>query len=226
MSTDASQDRRSKRAGRGLARWPGIVLVAAAVVYLAVEAVVAAAWKVRQYSYIDDYVNFLGSPFDDEFRGYVISSPLWFLMTAAWIVCGVLIAVAGVRLGRDLAGRRKRLVVGFSVLQAIALTLFAVFPLGQHTIDSGFLGLYLAGAFLSIIAGNALAITTGLSWRQLGLPRPIGITSVALGVLGLVNIPATYGWVPTGVAERISLYSFLGWALLVGITKAVRPRTP
>lgn len=223
MSTHAS---RVSAPGRRFARWPGIALVAAVAVYLITEATVAAAWKVRPYSYIDDYVNFLGSPFDDEFRGYVISSPLWFLMSAAWILSGVLIAVAGVRLGLDLPRRRKRLVITLAALQAIALTLFAIFPLGQHTIDSGFLGLYLAGAFLSIIAGNALAITTGLSWRQLGLPRPIGITSVALGAIGLLNIPATYGWVPTGIAERISLYSFLTWALLVGITKSTMRHRP
>jgi hypothetical membrane protein len=203
-------------------RWPGAALVAAVAVNAICEAVVAGAWDVRPYSYVHDYINFLGSPFVGEFRGYVISSPLWFLMRAAWIVSGLLIAAAGIRLSLELAGWRKRLVASFSVLQAAALILFAVFPLDPATIESGFLGLYLTGAFLSIIAGNALAIAAGMSWRPLGLPRAIGIAGVGLGIVGLVNIPATYGWLPTGVAERISVYSFFAWALLAGLTRAFR----
>ena len=69
----------------------------------------------------------------------------------------------------------------------------------------------------SIIAGNALAVVTGLSWEPLGLPRRLAFASLAAGGLGLINIPLTYGWVPTGLAERISLYSYLCWALITGI---------
>jgi hypothetical membrane protein len=153
----------------------------------------------------------------------VISSPLWALMSAAWIASGALVAAAGIRLGRELAGWRRRLVAGFAVLQAVALVLFAVFPLDPATIESGLLGLYLAGAFLSIIAGNALAIAAGASWRGLGLPRAVGVAGVVLGVVGLINIPATYGWLATGIAERISVYTFLAWALLAGATRVLRP---
>ena len=77
--------------------------------------------------------------------------------------------------------------------------------------------LYLVGAFLSIIAGNVLAVVTGLAHRQLGLPRWLAVLSITAGAVGLVNIPLTYGWVPTGLAERISLYSVLLWALTTGV---------
>ena len=83
---------------------------------------------------------------------------------------------------------------------------------------NGTLPLYLIGAFLSIIAGNALAVVTGLSGRALGLPRWLSTGSIVIGAIGLINIPATYGWTPTGVAERISVYSYLLWALCLGIT--------
>lgn len=208
--------------GKRSVRWPGAALVLAVAVNVTCEAVVAAAWNVRPYSYANDYVNFLGSPFVGDFRGYVISSPLWLLMSVAWIVSGLLVAAAGIRLGLLLTSWRKRLVAGFAVLQAVGLVLFAVFPLDPATIASGVLGLYLTGAFLSIIAGNALAIAAGMSWRQLGLPRAIGVASVGLGAVGLISIPATYGWLATGVAERISVYSFLAWALLAGVVKTFR----
>ena len=202
---------------RAVTRWAGPALIAAALLTVFAEAVVAGAWDRRPYSYVDDYVNFLGSPFAGEFRGVLISSPLWWLMSAAWIVSGILIAAATTALGRGLTGWRRRTIPALGVAQAIALVLFAVFPLGPARFTDGTLPLYLLGAFLSIIAGNALAITTGLAGRSLGLPRWLAVGSTALGVLGLLNIPLTYGWVPTGLAERVSLYSYLLWALATGL---------
>jgi hypothetical membrane protein len=206
------------------ARWAGPALLAAALVDLIAEAVVAAAWDRRPYSYVDDYVNFLGSPFTGEFRGYLISSPLWWLMSLAWVVAGTLIAAASIALGRRLTGRLRRIVPALGITQAVALILFAVFPLGPARMHDGTLALYLAGAFLSIIAGNALAIATGLGGRQLGLPRWVALTGIIAGAIGLLNIPITYGWVPTGLAERVSLYSYLLWALVTGIALTAKLR--
>ncbi len=198
-------------------RWVGATLIAAVVTYVVAEAVVAVAWDRRSYSYLDDYVNFLGSPFQGTFEGFVISSPLWWVMSTAWILTGVLLAAAGIGLSRGLPGWRQRTVASLGVTEGIALVLFAVFPLGPETMDNGTLPLYLLGAFLSIIAGNALAIVTGSSGRVLALPRWLARSSLVLGAVGLVNIPATYGWTPTGLAERISLYSLLLWGLLMGV---------
>jgi hypothetical protein len=79
------------------------------------------------------------------------------------IVSGTLISAAGTRLGRALTGKRSVMMLILSVL--------------------------LAGAFLSVIAGNALVVVTGTAWRGLGLPRPIGIAGIVLGGAGLVSIP-------------------------------------
>jgi hypothetical membrane protein len=202
---------------RTVVRWTGSALVAAVLVDLIAEAVVAAAWDRRPYSYLDDYVNFLGNPFVGEFRGFLISSPLWWLMSIAWIVSGALVAAASVALSRRLTGWRRRTIAALGLAQAMALILFAVFPLGPARFDDGTLVLYLIGAFLSIIAGNVLAIVAGLSSTALGLPRRLTIVGVTLGGIGLLNIPVTYGWTPTGLAERISLYSYLLWALITGL---------
>jgi hypothetical protein len=202
---------------RTVARWGGPALIAAVLVDLIAEAIVAAAWDRRPYSYVEDYVNFLGNPFVGDFEGFFISSPLWWLMSIAWIFSGVLVAAASIAISRRLTGWKRRTVAALGAAQAIALILFAVFPLGPARFDDGTLVLYLIGAFLSIIGGNALAIITGLSNRALGLPRWLGIASIALGGIGLLNIPVTYGWTPTGLAERISLYSYLLWALITGL---------
>ncbi|GAA1563403.1 hypothetical protein [Brevibacterium picturae] len=198
-------------------RWVGVALMVGVVVNLAAEAVSASAWDVRPYSYADDYVNFLGSPFAGTFQGVQISSPLWFIMTTGWIITAVLIATAGIRFGFALRGRKAIAIATLSTIQGIALILFAVVPLTPETIDRGLLGVYLLGAFLSIIAGNALAILVGLFTRALGIPRPIRILSVTLGAIGLISIGATYGWAPIGIAERISVYTYLAWALITGL---------
>ncbi|MEV6632731.1 DUF998 domain-containing protein [Actinoplanes sp. NPDC051470] len=202
---------------RTVARWGGFALVAAVLLELIAEASVAAAWDRRPYSYLEDYVNFLGSPFAGEFQGIVISSPLWPLMSATWIVSGALVAAASIAISRRLTGWRRPTIAALGLAQAIALVLFAVFPLGPARFDDGTLVLYLIGAFLSIIAGNVLAVVTGLSSMALGLPRWLAKVSIVLGGIGLLNIPVTYGWTPTGLAERISLYSYLVWALITGL---------
>jgi hypothetical protein len=202
---------------RVIPRWAGPALIAAALVYLIAEAIVARAWDQRPYSYVDDYVSFLGSPFAGEFGGVLISSPLWWLMSIAWVVAGALVAAASIALSRQLTGWRKWTILALATAQAIALILFAGFPLGPARFVDGTLPLYLFGAFLSIIAGNALAIVTGLSCRPLGLPRWLAIACITTGTVGLLNIPLTYGWMPTGLAERISLYSYLLWALITGL---------
>jgi len=199
------------------ARWVGGALAGAAVISVAAEAVVASAWDRRSYSYVNDYVNFLGSRFTGVFEGIEISSPLWWVMSAAWVVSGALIATASIGLSRRLTGWRRRTTATLGLAQGVALVLFAVFPLGPQPLSNGTLPLYLFGAFVSIIAGNALAVVTGLSGRALRLPRGLAIGSIVSGAIGLLNIPATYGWVPTGAAERISLYSYLLWAFLLGL---------
>lgn len=201
-----------------LPRWVGIALTAAAIVNVAAEAITAAAWDRRPYSYADDYVNFLGSPFAGTFQGVEISSPIWFVMTSGWILCAVLIAAASIRIGLALRGAKRWAIIAIATVQGIALILFAVVPLGPATLDNGLIGIYLLGAFGSIIAGNTLAILYGAFTKKLGTPRWVRATSMTLGILGLINIGATYGWAPIGVAERISVYSYLTWALLAGAT--------
>jgi hypothetical membrane protein len=199
-------------------RWTGVALLVASVGFLVVEAVVAAGWDVRPYSYADDYVNFLGSRYVGEFEGYAISSPRWLLMDVGWVGSGVLVAAASIRLATALRGWRRTLVVALGAVVALGLVVFAVVPLGPATIAAGLLPLYLAGAFGSIGAGNALAVTVGLLHRRLGLPRGAGLAGAALGVLGLLSVPLTYGWLAIGVAERIPMYTFLAWAALTGLT--------
>lgn len=117
---------------RVIARWAGPALVATALVYLIAEAIIAHAWDQRPYSYIDDYVSFLGSPFVGEFDGVVISSPLWWLMTIAWIVAGTLVASASIALSRRVTGWRQWAIPALDGITGIHEWPFTASPTGVH----------------------------------------------------------------------------------------------
>jgi len=206
------------------ARASGLALIVGALVTIAAEAIAASAWNLRPYSYADDYVNFLGSPFVGTFEGIVISSPLWMVMSIGWVLSGILIAMGAIRLGLFVPRRRRIWIIAIATLEAVGLILFATVPLGPETVASGRLGIYLTGAFLSVIAGNALIVVLASAWRQLGIPRPAAVATIVIGIVGLVSIPVTYGWAPIGIAERISVYTFLGGAILIGIALLARRR--
>jgi hypothetical membrane protein len=149
-------------APRKVARPAGAALISAVLTSVIAEAIVAAAWDRRPYSYLEDYVSFLGSPFVGEFQDILISSPLWWLMSIAWIVSGTLVAAASVALGRRLTGWRQRTVVALGLAQAVALVLFAVFPLGPARFDDGTLVLYLIRRPGSPNASRSTATCSGL----------------------------------------------------------------
>ena len=150
------------------------------------------------------------------------------LVTDALGLVTLLIAASSARLARAGSGWRRTLVVLLGTTLVLALLVFAAFPLGPGTIAAGLLPLYLAGAFSSIIAGNGLAIVMSLMSERFGLalPRPVRLLGLTLGIGGLVSIPATYGRLAIGIAERIPMYSFLGWAAVTGIALLVTEPNP
>lgn len=210
----------------GAVRWAGLLLGAAAVVDVVAEAVVAAAWDRRPYSYVHDNVAYLGSSDVGPYQGVVISSPLWPLMEAVWVATGLAVAVAGVLLARPLPRRAGIAVAAVAVVEGLGFVLFAVFRQGPSAEADGTITWHYVGAALVIAAGNALPVVVGLVRRRLGLPHWAGVAGFVLGGLGLVGAAVTFGWLALGLAERISIYSFLVWQVLVGTALVRRPKIP
>lgn len=204
------------------ARRAGLLLASAAVVNVVAEAVVAAAWERRPYSYVDDNVAYLGSSDVGPYHGVVVSSPLWPLMETVWVLSGVVVGAAGVLLARLLPRRAGITVAAVAVVEAVGFVLFAVVRQGPSTEADGTIAWHYVGAALVIAAGNALPIAVGLAGRRLGLPRSTALVGVGLGALGLVSAATTFGWLALGLAERISIYSFLLWQVVVGVALARR----
>lgn len=195
------------RAGR---RLTVALLVAGALGGGVVEALVATAWTDPGYSYVHDKISALGVP----------GGPGWAVMDATWAAQGVLIAMAAGLLGRAVTGRRGRLITAVGLAQGVGFVLFGAFHDSAPARADGTVWLYFTGAALGIVAGNVLPIVVGPAWRRLGVPRWTGILGVTLGTFGLVAAVATLGWAPLGLAERLSVYTFLLWQLALGLTLA------
>lgn len=224
MTTIGERDGRSRTpGGTGSTdpRWvrlAGGLLVLAALGYLVIEAVVAAAWIDPPYDYLANLVPSLGSTACGPSNGQLVCSPRHDLMNAMFVGHGLLFAVAGVVLSRLLTGRRRTLMVVLSVLYAVGLSMITVFhhyagmPVTVRVLN-------ISGAFLAIIAGGLLAILAGRTARRLRIPRWAAWTSVVLGIVavgaGIVFFALSIG--PLGVRERVSIYPLLLWQLVAGM---------
>ncbi|NYJ76309.1 hypothetical protein HNR15_003272 [Allobranchiibius huperziae] len=176
----------------------GAGLVLGAVASAVVEAVVANGWHRPPYSYVDDKVAYLGSPYCGNYEGHAVCSPDWKAMLVTWLANGLLVLGAGLVLGRLVGGRTGVVVRVLALLEAVGFALFSLFHDSPAARADGTITWYFLGAGLVIVVANALPVVVGVAARRFGLPRPVAVVCVALGVFGLVAALATAGWPPGG----------------------------
>ncbi|WP_256335904.1 DUF998 domain-containing protein [Microbacterium sp. cf332] len=202
----------------------------AAAVYLAAEGVTALAFP--GYSYATNYISDLGVPDVGLFQGRTMDSPLHVVMNVAFVAHGILFAAAAVLTARSDVWRAgvRRWFVGLALVHAVGIILVGLFPGSQTNASNGLIVFHVLGAAMAIIAGNAAVIVAGVTLLRRG-PRWLGTTSIALGVVGLVNLvmllvdsnSTAVDLLPDGVWERLAVYAILAWELLVGtVTLATR----
>ena len=198
--------------------------ISAAVLFLAFEAIAAAA--IPSYSYIAKYISVLGVP---EWSPRAGLMNLGFYLQAALFLTGALVAV------RAIGGR---------LTGAVFLLLTATNAVGNFLVgfvhgfsplwNDGYEWLHGFGAFLAIGGGNA-AIVVGsvVVGRAVSVRwyRPVG---VMIGVAGLVfaGLLHTYArWAMDfshiGLIERACVYTIMAWQIFTGLVLLVllaRPR--
>ena len=195
--------------------------IAAAVVFIAFEAIAAAA--IPSYSYVAQYISVLGVP---EW------SPRASLMNAAFYVQGVLFLAGAIGAVRAIGGAWT----GAAFLLLTATNTVGNFLIGlvhgfSPLWNDGYEWLHGLGAFLAIGAGNvaivvgSVVVGRGVSARWY---RPIG---VMIGVAGLViaAMLQTYSkwagdFVHIGLVERACVYTIMVWQIFTGIVLLTRPR--
>jgi hypothetical membrane protein len=196
-------------------------------IYLAAEAITAAAWKSPSYSYADNWISDLGSATSGVFQGRELNSPLHVVMNSGFIVQGLLFGIATVLLSRTISGR-SRFTAVTGVVTMIGYILVGTFHGALQAQQNGTLPLHFTGATLAIFGGNVLALVLGIHWRKTPETRLIGLVSIVVGAFGLVSVIALFltfdAGLPSGAIERGSVYTIVVWQLAVA-TALLRSRT-
>ncbi len=204
-----------------------VLSVLAGLQYIVIETIAASAWTTPTYSYVTNFVSDLGVPACGPFEGREICSPLHTAMNTGFVLQGVLFLGAAVLLRGLLPRRAQRAFLVLSALHASGLVLVGAFHTSTAATADGTITYHYAGATLAILAGNVVAIVAGRQWRALGAPRWFGRASALLGASGLaavIVLVATFGVLPPGVPERIAVYAYTGWQVLVGTVLLARVR--
>ena len=200
--------------------------VVGAAIYLAAEAITAAAWKSPSYSYADNWISDLGSATAGVFQGRELNSPLHVVMNSGFIVQGILFGIATLLLSRTISGRRTFTAVT-GVVTMIGYILVGTFHGSLQAQQNGTLALHFTGATLAIVGGNVLALVLGIHWRKTPETRLIGLVSIVLGAFGLAAVTTLFvtfnAGLPSGAIERGSVYTIVIWQLAVA-TALLRSR--
>ena len=203
------------------------------VIYLAAEAIAAAAWKSPTYSYADNWISDLGSATAGVFQGRELNSPQHTVMNSGFIIQGILFGIAAVLLSRTMSGRFRTFTAVTGFVTMIGYILVGTFHGSLQAQQNGTLALHFTGATLAILGGNILALVLGIHWRKTPPTRLIGLVSIIVGAFGLVAVTALFltfdAGLPSGAIERGSVYTIVIWQLAVAIAllrNAADPRAP
>lgn len=97
------------------------------VIYLAGEAIAAAAWKSPTYSYADNWISDLGSATSGVFQGRELNSPQHVVMNTGFIVQGLLFGIGAVLLSRTFHGRLRTFTAVTGIVTMIGYILVGTF---------------------------------------------------------------------------------------------------
>ncbi|MFG3366904.1 DUF998 domain-containing protein [Streptomyces sp. NPDC048156] len=198
-----------------------------AVLWVAAEAITAAAWTDPPYSYATNYISDLGVPdCGTRFQGRDICSPAHDLMNASFMVQGILFALGVVLLARLVKGRARRVITALALAHGAAFVLVGLFH-GSGENSNLALAIHVGAAAIGILCANTVAILAG-SLPSLGLSPAYRIFSVTVGVLGLLSeVLVGVSASTAGVFERGGVYSWLLWGAVTGFLVLVeRRRSP
>jgi len=205
---------------RTLVTTAAVLWIAGAAVYVATEAVAAAAFP--GYSYATNYISDLGVPDVGTVGGRAIDSPRHAVMNTGFVVQGLLFLAAALTTLRATTGGPRRTFAGIAVTYAVGICLVGVVHGGQAEASTG--SLHVVGAGMAIIGGNLAAITAAVAARRTGLPRLYAVASATLGTVGLIGLvmlqldsaTTSIDLLSAGTWERLAVYTVTGWQVLTG----------
>lgn len=195
--------------------------------YLLAEKMTALSWQNPFYRYTTNYISDLGVvQCGVMVDGRNLCSPLHAVMNGGFIVEGLLFFVACWLLKPVFTGFAEKIFLLFGFLHGLGGVLIAIFHSEPQGLMLGSITMHQFGAVLAIIGGNLTLLSAG--WSRWNSPqwRIYSRLSWVLGVIGLLNVMIlTTGVLPTGLAERGSVYSITFWQIFTGVYLLVRQKT-
>jgi hypothetical membrane protein len=205
-----------------LNRLAGMMLIGAAVVFKAGEAIAAKAWSDPKYSYRKNYISDLGVDKKITWQGREIDSPKAGVLNRAVILSGMLLAGSVALLvctGHEPKGSgvKKAAVLGLAGVQVLGCAAVGLVDETEGIIH----GIGAAGA----IGGGNLATAAVSRWVLQKHWGKSGRRLARLGLLGACVRPTptviqVLGWeekIGIGTLQRIAVYSITAWELIVGL---------
>lgn len=176
-----------------------------AVGYLVSEALTAEAWS-TPYSFVRNSISDLGVTDCEQ-----VCSPLHWYMNISFVVMGLLVIVGAVLLRRHLPpGRRRMWSVGLAVMIGLSTAATGFFPANDNPI----------GHFVAVLPGFVgrhvlLILVAWTLWRRMRWTAVWTTVCAVIGIAGgaLLAFPDMY----FGLTERIILYPFPIWMVVVGV---------
>lgn len=220
------------RSGAALRAGAVLLLVGPLVAWLA-EFITAAAWQEPHYSPLYNWVSHLGltGPSQTAF-GQIGNSPLGAVMNAGWVIYGIFLIV-GALVTFDLRrGVRPVVIVILATVAGIGVALVGLFQGSNENVASGLIAVHTYGAQGVMVAGNVMAIVVGVNGARIGLDRGRSITSIVVGIAGLVSfvifmVDVFSGWAwNVGLFERGVIYPIMVGHVLLGTGLLAAYRTP
>jgi hypothetical protein len=207
-----------KIAGAALAVAGGGIFIA--------EAITALAWSSPRYSYVSDFISDLEVRGPVLFQGHTVDSPLWLLMSVAYVVNGMLAAIATVLvLGPNV---RRGLWVAI-LIAGIGYGFGISFDGFFHESPASIFPLHAFGAIFIGFGGNGALLLMAIYAGRRHLHRALIWLPGILGGVGLISyIYLTFAPAAIiGMVERFAAYPIFlaqlgfGIALLVASTETV-----
>ena len=192
-----------------------ILFLLAGIIYLACEAITAAAWHSPTYQYAYNYVSDLGIPIITHFDGRAIHSPLHFVMNFGFFANGILFAIAYYLLLSEIQTKAKPIGYLFATIFGVGIVMVGMFP-GYDWWGEWIHGI---GAMMAIVVGNlAVMLAAMLSSRFIGRKWSVAF-SVIMCVVGIASF-AVFISIDNNpyaaVFERISVYTVMVWDIIFG----------
>ena len=197
-----------------------MLMISGAVIFWIAEAIAIHGWTVPPYSLRFNVLSDLGNPVPhDHVFGHAVNSPWYFMMNLGFVAQGILYAAAVLLLSQYFKGWPKLGIRVFSLLEALGLTIAAIFH--QQSTNSVEMGVHIVGAGL-ILMGAFAVMLIGAFGGQVGAPRAYRILSVVMGIIiflsfsSFITAPRLAVAIGAGVVERVSMWGVLVWQLITG----------